>query len=172
MSLFRFFARKIFALIVLFTAVSFIGCQIETEPKNNGFESEPENTGFIPVGEWLSDYDKYTITNETFEYFMAGSEDNGVTYPDTRIKGSIEKAVDFTTNAGALIVKTTETTVSTPGMYIGVYYKDITTSSIKISTGINPDYSTVEAVSLSDALLLFTVDNADTHVQMWGSYTK
>jgi hypothetical protein len=163
MSLFRFFARKIFALVVLFLAVSFIGCKAEPEP---------ENTGFIPVGEWVSDYDKYTITDETLEYFMAGSEYNGVTYPATVIRGNIEKAVDFSTNAGVLIVKTTETTVSTPGMYIGVYYSDVTTSSIKISTGINSDYSTVETDSLSAAILLFTVDNAGNHVRTWGSYTK
>ena len=149
-----------FVILALVASFLFLGC-----PDNGN----PEDTGFIPVGEWVS-YDSYTITENTIDYFMAGSEYEGVVYPDTVLKGNIEKAVDFSGDAGVLIIKITEATYNTVGKYTGVYYSEYSSSSIKMATAYED--GSVEADTLTAALSLFTVDNVGNHVSMWGSYTK
>lgn len=153
--------------LLTFLLVCFLlfGCSLDDEKEN-------ENTEFIPSGKWESPYDSYTINKNTIEYFMAGSEWEGTVFPDTILKGSIEKAVDFSNNSGVLIIKITEATSNTKNKYTGIYYSEYKTSSIKLSTAIGADYSPVEADSLSAALNIFTVDNVGTHVAMWGVYTK
>ncbi|MCL2762462.1 MAG: hypothetical protein FWD36_04550 [Treponema sp.] len=132
-------------------------------------ESGHESTGFIPVGEWFF-YDRYTITNDSIDYFMAGSEWEGIIYPDTILKGTIEKAVDFSKNSGVLIIKITEATYNTVGTYTGIYYSEYTNASIKLATAYAD--GSVEADTLSLALSLFTDGNMGNHVAMWGTYTK
>jgi len=156
MSLFRFFARKPFALAVLFclsTALLVTGCNQEPDS---------ENTGFVPVGEWAAEWDSYTITNTSVEY--------GV------LKGAIEKAIDFSTDAGVIIIKITESSGDfTVGKYTGVYYSAYTSTSIKLANvwleGSEGWYP-LEAASLPAAVSLFSVDNVSDHVSYWGVYTK
>jgi len=159
------FAANTFAAI--FVVVFLVmGCSFD--------DNEHEDRGFIPVGEWITSFDSYTITNDSINYLMAGSEWEGIIYPDTILNGSIEKAVDFSNDSGILIIKITEATFNTVDKYTGVYYSEYKSSSVKISTAIGPgpDYLPVEANNLSEALSLFTVDNASTHVLTWGVYTK
>jgi hypothetical protein len=166
MSLFRFFARKIFALVVLFLAVTFIGCKIEPDPGN---------TGFIPVGDWTDDYGSgYYITTSAFEYYTADTEWEGVIYPGENIKGSIIEAIDFSPSAGVLLILITES--STPeqeGKFIGVYYKDYTASHIFLANAVDESYALILKDTLAEAKNIFTVDNSETHVTYWGTgYTK
>jgi hypothetical protein len=166
MSLFRFFARKTFALVVLFTVVSFIGCQIDPEP---------ENTGFIPAGEWTDSFSGgYSISASTLEYYTADSEWEGVTYPGENIKGDIKETVDFSKDAGVLLVQiTTSSTGGQASKFIGVYYKDYTASHVFLANAINESYALILIDTLAEAKKTFTVDNVDTHVTYWGSgYNK
>ncbi|MCL2879245.1 MAG: hypothetical protein FWF29_03280 [Treponema sp.] len=152
---------------VLLACVSILlfNCQMETNTH--------EDTGFIPVGDWASAYDSYTITDTTLDYFMAGSEYDGVVYPDTVLKGTIAKAVDFSDDSGVLIIKESENTYGNAGKYTGVYYRAYTSSTILLASAVDENYNSVETDTLSQALSVFTVDNVDTHVTYWGSgYTK
>ena len=160
MSLFRFSARNVFALAVVFclsTALLVTGCSTD---------DDPADTGFIPAGEWTSLYDAYTITNTGVEY------DDGY----GNFNGAVEKAIDFSANAGALIIKITASSGDfTVGKYTGIYYSEYTSDSIKLANvwleGSDGNWHPLEADSLSAAVSLFKVDNVGDHVSSWGVYT-
>ena len=156
----------LFILLCLLTVLPLAGCKIDSD--------EPENSGFIPVGEWATAFDSYTITETRLEYFMDNSDWG---FPDSTLEGDIARAVDFSNTTGVIIIKITEATYNTAGKYTGVYYRDYSGSSVRLATGIGPapDYAPLEADSLSAALSLFTVDNIDIHVIDWAGiapYTK
>ena len=156
----RFLAQGAFALAVMFcltTALLYTGCNIEPEE------------GFVLEGEWKSPFDSYTVTSTSVDYFMDNSEWGS---PNSVLKGSIKKTVSFSENAGVLIILVTEASDFTVGKYAGVYYKEGAKNSVKMATAFNTDYSPLEVDTLAIAQTLFTVNNADTHVTLWGSYTK
>ena len=170
-SLRRHWARSVFTLAVMFclsTALLFTGCDTEPDP-------EIVDTGFVPVGEWTDDYGSgYKITASSLEYYTADSEWEGVTYPGENIKGNIKKAVDYSKNAGVLIVQITESnTTGQANKFIGVYYKDYTASHIFLANAIDESYALILKDTLAEAQTTFTVDNVDTHVTYWGTgYSK
>ena len=171
MSLFRFSARNVFALAVVFclsTAFFFTGCKTD-----DGGDSV--DTAFIPAGEWADDYGSgYKITASSLEYYTAESEWEGVTYPGESIKGTIGEAIDFSPGAGVLLVKITESgTSGQTGKFFGVYYKDYTASHIFLANAIDESYALILKNTLAEAKNTFTVDNVGTHVTYWGSgYSK
>jgi hypothetical protein len=171
MSLFHFFARKPFALVLLFclsTGLLFTGCNTEPEP-------EIVNTGFIPVGEWTDSFGGgYKIIASSLEYYTAAFEWEEVTYPGENIKGGIKEAVNFSSDAGVLIVQVTSSTTTTQaGKFIGVYYKDYTASHVFLANAIDESYTIIVKNTLAEAKNTFTVDNVETHVANWGSgYNK
>ena len=164
-----FFARKSFALAVVFclsTGLLFTGCN--TEP-------EPEDTSFVPLGEWADDYGSgYNITASSLEYYTADTEWDGITYPGENIKGGIKEAVDFSSNAGVLLVQiTTSTAEGQEGKFIGIYYKDYTASHVFLANAVDETYALIVKDTLTEAKNTFTVDNVETHVTYWGTgYTK
>jgi len=172
MSLFRFSARKTFALVVVFclsTAVLVIGCDSDSSPTSG---NSVKQESFIPVGEWASGYDSYTINKTRVDYLM---DNSAWGFPNMVLKGNIEKPVTFTANAGVLIIKVIESSGEySVNKYTCVYYSDCTENSIKLANPIGPapDYDPIEAESLSAAVALFTVDNVGDHVSAWGIYTK
>jgi len=146
------------SVVVLLAILVLAGCKMEPELVN---------TGFIPLGEWTAkEGDSYTITNDTLEYGGWGELD----------KGTIAKAIDFSTNAGVLIIKITESSSFTVGKYTGIYYSEYTSTSIKLANvwleGSDGSYYPLETDSLFAALSIFTVDNVSNHVFYWGVYTK
>jgi hypothetical protein len=158
----RVFTRNVFALFVvfcLFTVLLFIGCSSDPEE---------QNTGFIPTGEWTDGYGSgYKITNSTLEYYTAYYSEE---YPGENTKGSITKAVDFSSNAGVLLIQITESTIDDINdKFIGVYYKDYTSSHVFLANAIDESYDLIVKNTLNEAKNTFTVDNVDTHVSMWGS---
>jgi hypothetical protein len=161
--------RKVFALAVLFclsAALLFTGCNSDPDPVD---------TGFIPAGEWTDSFDGgYNITASTLEYYTADSEWEGETYPGENIKGSIKEAVDFSNDAGVLLVQITESsTEGQSGKFIGVYYKDYTASHVFLANAIDESYALILIDTLANAKNTFTVDNVETHVTYWGSgYNK
>jgi len=162
----RHWARSVFALAVMFclsTAFLVTGCNTD---------DDPVNTAFVPVGEWTDDYGSgYKITASSLEYYTAYySED----YPGENIKGSIKEAIDFSQDAGVLIVQiTTSTTTGQANKFIGVYYKDYTASHVLLANAIDGSYALILKDTLAEAKNTFTVDNVDTHVTYWGTgYSK
>jgi hypothetical protein len=159
----------VFAFLVLFclpVAFLFTAC---------GTETEYSNTGFVPVGEWADDFGGgYKITASTLEYYTADTEWDGVTYPGENIQGNIIEAIDFSYDAGVLLVQiTTSSTDGQTGKYFGVYYKDYTASHVFLANAIDESYALIVRNTLTDAKNTFTVDNVETHVTYWGSgYNK
>jgi len=152
---------KLFSFCLLpFLLACFLvfGC---TEPEDHS------DTGFIPTGEWSDDFGgSYKITTTNLEF------DDGFGFD--KFNGTIVAANDFTNNSGVLIIKVnaSETGV-TINNYIGVYYKDYTSSHVFLANAIDESYVIIEAVSLENAEKIFNVDNAGTHVTYWGTgYTK
>jgi len=171
MSLFRFFARKPFALVVLFclsTGLLFTGCNHDPNPV-----PEPKDAGFIPLGEWADDYGSgYNITASSLEYYTAYYSEE---YPGENIKGAISEAIDFSPGAGVLLVQITESTApGQEGKFIGVYYKDYTASHILLANAIDKSYALILMNTLTEAKNTFTVDNVGTHVDwsMQSGYNK
>ena len=147
-----------FVILALVASFLFLGCP---------GDDDPEDTGFIPVGEWSDDFGgSYTITASELEH------DDGFGFDE--FKGAIAAAVDFSQDAGVLIIKinSSETGI-TANVYIGVYYKDYTQSHVFLANAIDASYTVIEVNTLNEAKQTFTVDNVDTHVINWGSgYTK
>ena len=149
--------RKRIALLML-VGFLLIGCQ---EDDNH------VDTGFVPVGEWSDDFGgSYLIKKDKLEH------DDGFGF--TEFKGTIEAAIDFSQNSGVLIIKinSSETNI-TLNTFIGVYYKDYTSSHVFLANAIDGSYAIIEVNTLNDAKKIFNVDNVSTHVTYWGSgYNK
>jgi len=162
-------ARSVFALAVMLclsTAFLFTGCNTD---------DDPVNTGFVPVGEWTDDYDDgYNITKSSLEYYTPNTEWEGTTYPGVNIKGNIKEAIDFSSDAGVLIVEIIESsTKAQESKFIGVYYKNYTASHVLLANAIDGSYALILINTLAEAKNTFTVDNVGTHVTYWGTgYNK
>ncbi|MCL2209238.1 MAG: hypothetical protein FWC19_03130 [Treponema sp.] len=136
------------------------GCSLDEK------EEQIDNS-FIPQGVWADAFGGgYTITATSLNF------DDGFEY--TEFKGTIAAAVDFPKKSGVLIVKinSSETGI-TLNKYIGVYYKDYTSSHVFLANAIDESYAIIETAALDEAKKTFNVDNVDTHVTFWGSgYSK
>jgi hypothetical protein len=167
-SLRRHWARSVFALAVMLclsTAFLFTGCDEDQDPIT-------EDTAFIPVGEWADTYGGgYKITASSLEYYTAYYSEE---YPGENIKGSIKEAVDFSKDAGVLLVQITESsTTGQAGKFFGVYYKDYTAAHVFLANAIDDSWQLIVKNTLAEAKSTFTVDNVGTHVGDWGSgYSK
>jgi hypothetical protein len=169
--------KKYFYVLAVCVFLS-VSCQMDN--------IENENTKFIPVGEWSygtgENVGGYNITTTTVEYYApeiyypadpAYPEWGDYTSPAENLKGNIISAIDFSHNAGVLIIQTTETDgmFLTVGKYTCVYYKDYTSSYVLLANPYISGY--IEVDTISEAKNTFTVDNVGTHVAFWGSgYTK
>jgi len=162
------FQKRLGALFIMFSlsmALLFTGCEFDNH----------ENTGFIPVGEWTDGYGSgYNITGSTLEYYTADTDWEGTTYPGVYMKGNIKEAIDFSSDAGVLIVQiTASNTTGQVNKFIGVYYKDYTESHVFLANAIDASYDLILKDTLAEAKSTFTVDNVDTHVTYWGTgYVK
>jgi len=157
--------RRFAGVVVLLMILLLAGCP---EEPNHDFI----NTGFIPVGEWTDGYGSgYNITKSTLEYYTAFYSEE---YPGENIKGSIEEAVDFSQNAGVLLVKiTASNTEGQTGKFIGVYYKEYTKSHAFLANAIDEKFILILKNTFIEAKSTFNVDNVGTHVTYWGSgYNK
>jgi len=151
-------------VLILVLAFIFIGCPSGDE--------EWVDTARIPVGEWDSGFDRYTITDDLIDYFMEGSEWEGMIFPDTIIKGSIELAKDFSKDSGVLIIKVTESSFDIEEKYTAVYYRDFASSDIKLANPVDANYLPVAVNDYETALTTFTQGSVSTYVSMWGSYSR
>jgi len=160
-----FLRKAAFLTLALFlsTGLLFVSCDTD---------GGSANTGFIPLGEWSDAYGSgYKITNSSFEYYTASFSPE---YPGENIKGNIREAVDFPQGAGVLLIQIASSSAGiTSGKFIGVYYKDYTTSHVFLANAVDASYATIVKDILAEAKRTFNVDNVGTHVTYWGSgYNK
>jgi len=156
------------AAAALLTALSFVvPASLLSCDEDSGYTFI--NRQFIPVGEWDDGYGGgYDITLNKLKY-DSGFGDSFESY--------IISAVDFTRTSGILIVKLTDVTNATgdyptnyaTGKYIGVYYKDYTTSHVFIANAIDETYALIQKDSLHEALTTFNENNVGNHVSLWGN---
>jgi len=135
--------------------------------------SEPD-TKVNLNGNWKDDYGSgYNITASSLEYYTSDTVWGETTYPGENIKGSIRKTVDFSKNAGVIIVQIiTSSTTGQAGKFFGVYYRDCTASHVFLANAIDTSYNLILKVTLAEAENTFNVDNVETHVTYWGSGYK
>jgi hypothetical protein len=178
MSLFRFFVRKPFALVVLFclsTGLLFTGCKTDDD-------GDPvARLDAKLIGTWTSIYDDaYTITGEYLSY---GYGVNSISYA-----GTIKWASQFTSDAGVIIIEydadhkptyydsfenygDPDHLVELKGNFIGIYYKDLKPG---VSVQIGGAYSDggAEEATLGAAKKTFTMGNEGKYIGSYGTYKK
>jgi len=177
MSLFRFFARNVFAPAVLFclsTALLFTGCK--TDDDGDPVARLDANL----AGTWESVYgDAYTITDNHLSY---GYGADAISYA-----GSIKWASQFASDAGVIIIEydadhkasyweydddwNPTTQLPLKGNFIGIYYKDLMPG---VSVSIGGAYSAggAEEATLDAAIKAFTMGNEGKYMGSYGTYTK
>ncbi|GHV72814.1 hypothetical protein AGMMS49940_01160 [Spirochaetia bacterium] len=134
----------VFVLSLLMGALSLAGCKDDSD----GFIDDGMlNSGL--KGTWDSGAgDGYTITDSTMVY---SSTWDSVT---TGFTGSIEYIYNFSETAGVIIVQYTVYDLgfgAEVGQYQGVYFKDLTASTVKLGSAYASDYSVVEVATLAEA---------------------
>jgi len=179
MSLFRFSARNIFALVVLFclpTALLVTGCK--TDDGGNPVDQLDANL----IGTWASTYgDAYTITvNKSLSY---GYSVDSITYA-----GNVRYASQFTSDAGVIIIEydadhkptyydsfenygDPDHIVELKGNFIGIYYKDLK-PGVSVSMGGAYIDGGAEEATLDAAIKAFTMGNEGKYMGSYGTYSK
>ncbi|MDR2759063.1 MAG: hypothetical protein LBB78_06765 [Spirochaetaceae bacterium] len=143
-----FWVKRIFPLFFVVCLV--MGSALFSSCDWNGGDSG----GGSLTGTWNSGSDGYEITNTTLKYIgVAG-------YSFT---SNIREIIEFDRTSGVIIVQyiTHPTAYSPPGNFQGVYYKDLTASSVKLGSAYdvaNPG-TPVEATSLPLAREKFKQEN-------------
>ncbi|MCL2805010.1 MAG: hypothetical protein FWD26_03625 [Treponema sp.] len=143
-----------------------------------GCENGGEDGDFVLEGVWIGTGDYYIITAGSVFHIMEGGEWDGFPFPDMVLIGDIKEIIEFSDNAGVLIIKITyaapDFTDYNVGKYTGIYYRDGSYSSIRMGNAylLEDPYFPIEKDSIEDARLSFTAGNAQTHIGVWGLYTK
>jgi hypothetical protein len=164
-------------------ALGFVGCDLLGKTDETSKTDETDETGIggsinALVGTWESEGDSYTITESTVTYDSSQGEDSSYA-------GTIRYVSNFTSVAGVVIIEYTKApkygiyegttlieTVDAPGNFIGIYYKDLTSSSVSMGQA-NKDGG-AETTSLEAAKSTFTVGNVGTYMSSssYGVYSK
>jgi hypothetical protein len=122
-----------------------------------GNDTPPDNTPTI-IGNWSSDSDSYKITNTTLIY----EDSYGFGF-----EGDIRHIEKFTGTSGVIIVEYTvpPTAYIPPGNFQGVYYKDLTATTVKLGSAYTAaDSNTpVEVAALELAKEKFKFDTIDSY---------
>jgi hypothetical protein len=139
-------------------------------------------TGIL-TGFWSSGTDGYVITNNTFNntliYFGYKDADHPE-WSDYSFTGTIKNKPDFTQKAGVIIVEYTkkpiygqyETTspysltggAPPSGSFMGIYWRDLTTVSVKLANAYDSSNTETETTTLDDAITKFTERKAGDFV--------
>ena len=178
MSLFRFFARNVFALVVLFclsTALLVTGCKTD-----DGGDPVVQLDANL-IGIWASTYgDAYTITDNYLSY---GYDADSISYA-----GTIKRASQFTSDAGVIIIEydadhkptyydsfenygDPDHIVELKGNFIGIYYKDLK-PGVSVSMGGAYIDGGAEEATLDAAIKAFIMGNEGKYIGSYGTYSK
>jgi hypothetical protein len=170
-------------LLALFVAPLVIGC---SNPSNGG-ESEIHD-GPPPVGKWVASSDYFNITNATVTYVSTWTGSDVIDWA-----GNIRKVTYFDNSetSGVIIIEyiagqeqiyydpsdssyygDPDHIVPRQGNFEGVYFANRTSTSIELSSAVNPDYSPCETATLQEAINKFTLDAVDDFVTYSPTYAK
>ena len=110
------------------------------------------------------------MTNKsTFQYVFDDPE-----WGNFGFKGDIRFVSNYSSSSGVIIIELTQG-ASNPGKpFTGIYYRNLTSSTVQLANAINPDYSSADTATLDEAKTKFTRNKMDTYVS-WGivqPYTK
>jgi len=178
MSLFRFFARNVFALAIVFclsTALLVTGCS--TDDSGDPVVQLDANL----IGTWTDSLygDGYTITSTSLSY---GYGADSISYA-----GTIKRASQFTGDAGVIIIEydadhkasyweydeNWQPVKELPlkGNFIGIYYKDLK-QGVSVSMGGAYIDGGAEEATLDAAIKAFTMGNEGKYMGSYGTYSK
>ena len=157
--------RILFTGLVLVLLAGFLGgCKVDPEIDIEG-ELSP-----LLENKWVgaSGYgDNYTITQKgstgTLKYVDG--------YGD--YEGNIAVVVNSSPNSGIIIVKYTKGAPDSNSKYTGVYYRNLTTTTVQLANAYNTsDWTPAVTATLEEAKANFTSSNVGNYVGMWGDYVK
>ncbi|MDR3303535.1 MAG: hypothetical protein LBS86_03900 [Treponema sp.] len=176
-------ARKFGFLLVgvclVFSTLGFIGCKDEEE----SFVVDDHKLNPLLIGTWNSEYgDTYTINTEATLIYDSGV---GGSAPDSSYEGTVCYDSNFTSDAGVIIIKYTDApqygvydanytltdTLDPAGSFIGIYYKDLTSTSVSMA-GAYTMPSGAEKTTLAAAISAFTAGNAGDYIYSYSTCSK
>jgi hypothetical protein len=158
-----------FALFVLTGALFFTGCEPDPETE---YVVVPVAQADPLVGDWFdftwdtSNYDGYRITKYTLTQGGGSSQDPATfagQFAPFDVTHVIADVTYFTADSGVII-----TLHPTNDTFYGVYFSELTASSMKVSTAYNTSFAIISATSLAAAKTTFTEANRGNHVSVWG----
>jgi hypothetical protein len=139
-------------LCLVMGALSFTGCPVSGGGGSGGGDDDKLNDGLI--GTWDSGYDGYEISSTAIIYRS--------TYDNAGFTGSIQYIYNFSETAGVIIVKYTAYDLgfgASVGQFQGVYFGDLTPTTVKLGSAYEADYSVVEVDTLAEAKEKFKPEN-------------
>jgi hypothetical protein len=159
--------KKYFLLFLGFCFLApflfFFSCELYGDLGDNSGNTE----GSLPAlltGTWSSGTDGYVISADTLSYDEGINGGMGYSYT-----GTIRYVSNFTPAAGIIIIEYTAPPFWTepPGSFFGVYYRNLTRTSVQLANSINPDRSAPETRTLEEAAAKFTQAREGDFVN-WG----
>ena len=168
------FPKKVLSVL---TVLGFLAVVLSCD--SNIADDDANVPGDLPEtlrGEWVSippgsttPADYYVIEADTLQYVFDDPEWGNFGY-----KGNIRFVSNYSSSSGIIIIEYTQG-VSDPGKsFAGIYYRNLTNSTVQLANAINPDYSPADTATLNEAKTKFTRNKMDTYVS-WGvvqPYTK
>jgi hypothetical protein len=158
-------------LAVCLLAVFLTGC-------NNGtIDDDVNKPGTLPVilvGKWAN-YDEYIIKTEIIE----GKEEHTIGYLMNddewpfEYKGTIRFVSNYNSSSGIIIIEYTNNLFSDPNKpFTGIYYRDLTSTTVKLANAINlnDNYSSADTATLEEAIKKFTLGRMGNYID-WSVVT-
>ena len=164
--------RFVFAALVLVLLAAFLsGCKTEPEDDTN-YEGE------LPaglIGKWVFDKDNwYEIQESGGSYkliYTAIFDDPEWGYFDYSFEGDIEFISNYSSNSGIIIVKYTYGEYDDTKPYTGIYYREITSSTVKLANVWDlKKKDSADTTTLEEAIDKFTRSKTGKYVGYWGTY--
>ena len=122
--------------------------------------------GFIPPGS-SEPADLYIIDSTTLHYVYDDPEWGSYGY-----QGNILFVSNYSSSSGIIIIEYTNGASDPSKPFAGIYYRNLTSNTVQLANAINPDYSSPDTATLSEAKEKFTQNSIGNYVAMWGTYTK
>ena len=164
-------ARNVFAfaaLSFLFTALLFTGCG------DGGGNTVSTGSKVSLNGTWVSEYGEKWIINLNNNSLDCPSED----YPDYAYAGTISEVEYFNNNntTGIIFIELASTGASFAksgeGNFTGIYFTNLTNTTVEISTAADTSYATPVRETLAKAKELLNVDSVSTYFAITSACEK
>lgn len=167
----RKFGFFFLGVCLMMGALGFVGCDLLGKTD----ETDLGDSISALVGTWASEYgDSYTITATSVSYDAGYGE-------DFNYAGTIRYVDNFTNTAGVIIIEYTKapkyytdttytTTADAPGNFIGIYYKDLQSSSVSMGQAYKDGGA--ETQTLEAAKTTFTAGATGDYMEHYGAYSK